>query len=220
MTRPPARPPSAPWPETDPLGGADGGPAPDPPRRRGAPREVLLGGLLLLAILAISGWQWQVQQDQFAAQYAQAQAAARRADWPTSLLALLRLRHGAAHYRDSDALAAQAVAQLTTQALSGTLALRPAANPPGLYHYGAAGWQWLAGSTPSSRVLAFCPDGDVLVRTPDRSPGGHRLVRNSPDGTLRVVLALAEAARLQWPPSALDLARPDVFALTKSTRFQ
>ncbi|HMA36408.1 MAG TPA: hypothetical protein VKY74_18270 [Chloroflexia bacterium] len=144
-------------------------------------------------------------------QYALATAAAARGDWPAVLQAVQHLRRVVPDYRDSARLARQALGPVYAAALSGTVALRTAASPPGLYSY-RGGWHWLPASDIRSQVLATCTNGDLLYDVPDpagppagaplpgpgafdprNGPGrllGRHLRVSHPDGILRASLAL------------------------------
>lgn len=100
-------------------------------------------------------------------QYAAAQAALRAADYLGALAALRAVEGVQPGYRDTAALVEQARAPLLRAVLTGTVALRPGATPPGLYRYGAAGWEWLAGSDTASRVLGTGGPGYVLYDGPN-----------------------------------------------------
>ncbi|HEX6606673.1 MAG TPA: hypothetical protein VF276_07125, partial [Chloroflexia bacterium] len=134
------------------------------------------------------------------AQYAVATDAARHDNWLLALLAIRKVAAIQPQYRDTPALQRQAETQAYTAALSGTIALRPQATPPGLYSYTADGWRFLAGSDGGSRVRGTCADGGMLFDTPRtgraRGPGpgitsslilpagaGRDLRRAAPDGT-------------------------------------
>jgi hypothetical protein len=99
-------------------------------------------------------------------QYQLATAARAQGRSPAALAAIRRVLAIAPTYRDSAQLGAALQAEVYTAALSGAIALRPQATPPGLYAYGSQGWQALAGSDPQSRVFAVCPDGAVLFDVP------------------------------------------------------
>jgi hypothetical protein len=136
----------------------------------------------------------------------EAQAQGRPLD---ALAAIRRVLAVAPTYRDSAQVGAALQAEVYTAALSGTIALRPRATPPGLYAYGSQGWLPLAGSDTQSRVFAVCPDGAVLFDVPGGAtvplplpppqvyPGaassslrGRRLVVAVPGAPPRAALAL------------------------------
>lgn len=149
-------------------------------------------------------------------QYALALAAERAGDWGGLAAAVAPLRDLAPHYGDAPRLLDEVESHVYLPALSGTVALRPAASPPGLYTYGAARWQWLTGSDAASRLVGECAGGNLLYdgpvageRQPQRptpAPGspytlehdmtGRQLLVASPSGhvrtTLRGRIALAE----------------------------
>src|SRR5690349_5852839 len=99
-------------------------------------------------------------------QYALATDAAGRADWVAVLQALQPLQLVAPDYRDVAALQSRALDQAATTALSGTVALRLQADPPGLFRFAAGGWRALPDSDAASRVRGRCPDGTVLYDVP------------------------------------------------------
>jgi hypothetical protein len=132
-------------------------------------------------------------------QYAVATDAAQHDNWLRALQAIRKVAAVQPQYRETPALQRQAETQAYTAALSGTIALRPQATPPGLYSYTADGWRFLAGSDSGSRVRGICGDGGVLFDTPrtgrTRGPGpsitgslmlpagaGRDLRRAAPDG--------------------------------------
>ncbi len=91
--------------------------------------------------------------------------------------ALLAARQAAAiapRYRDLPGLQQAAEQQVYADALSGTIALRTTAAPPGLYHYGAAGWEPITGSDAASQVRGLCTDGGVLFDGPGGGACGDR----------------------------------------------
>ena len=142
---------------------------PEPPGPAGnSHRREWLVGLALVVILAGVGlWQTAEQQARLAHYQAGARAAA-AGDW-----AAARAAYAAAQgYADAAQRADHASQmQVYAAALSGTVALRPAASPRGLYSFGAGGWQALGGSDLQSRVLARCPGGALLLDAPWGGPG-------------------------------------------------
>src|SRR5689334_19671826 len=95
-------------------------------------------------------------------QYAGAVTAAGQSDWVGALAALQPLQTISPHYRDVAALIDHALQAAATEALTGAVALRLQAEPPGLYRFGATDWQRLLDSDRESRVRASCPGGAVL----------------------------------------------------------
>jgi hypothetical protein len=110
--------------------------------------------------------------------YAAAQSALGAGDYLGALAAVEAVAQVQPGYRDTAALAEQARAPLLRAVLSGTVAQRPAAQPPGLYRYGAAGWEWLAGSDGASQVQATGAPGYVLYDgpNPDLPRAGARVL--------------------------------------------
>jgi hypothetical protein len=110
--------------------------------------------------------------------YAAAQSALGAGDYLGALAAVEAVAQVQPGYRDTAALAEQARAPLLRAVLSGTVAQRPAAQPPGLYRYGAAGWEWLAGSDAASQVQATGAPGYVLYDgpNPDLPRAGARVL--------------------------------------------
>src|SRR5438045_1451551 len=93
--------------------------------------ESFLGALLILALLVVVGWYWIDQQGK-QAQYRAGERAAAAGDWWSAHASYA----AATGYADADKRAAEADRMLMyTSALSGTVALRPSASPPGLYYY-------------------------------------------------------------------------------------
>jgi hypothetical protein len=118
--------------------------------------------------------------------------------------ALLAARQAAAiapRYRDLPGLQQAAEQQVYAAALSGTIALRATAAPPGLYHYGAAGWEPITGSDAASRVHGLCTDGGVLFDGPGTGASGDRTLYRGgwgPQVGLPVPLAPAMAGFSQY----------------------
>jgi hypothetical protein len=101
-------------------------------------------------------------------------------------------------YKDIDAVAAQAEDNVYTDALGGSVILRPQAHTPGLYYRGPTGWQYLRSSDKWSNVLSIPlnsagvkhlvydvpgPDWTAPVPTPtfNPSPYIYRIIEGSPD---------------------------------------
>jgi hypothetical protein len=102
--------------------------------------------------------------------YAAVQRGLATGDAADALLAARQAAAIAPRYRDLPRLQEEAAQQVYAAALSGTIALRPTASPPGLYHYGAAGWERISGSDAESRVRGICSDGTVLFDGPVLGP--------------------------------------------------
>jgi hypothetical protein len=141
------------------------------------------------------------------AAYAAVQNAFTRNDAAAALAPLALLRDLGPDYGDTAALQAWATGRAPAMALYGAVALRPDAQPPGLYRYGAAGWTPLAGSDGATAIRAYCPDGGFIYdgppppgarpappADPDRpylaDLAGRRLLVVGADGAPRATLAL------------------------------
>src|SRR5262245_11365229 len=80
--------------------------------------------------------------------YSEAVAAAGDERWPEALRAAQAVRDVQPGYRDTDQMGSEAERQVYRLALSGTIALRTEAAPPGLYYRTGDDWVWLEGSDP------------------------------------------------------------------------
>ena len=76
-------------------------------------------------------------------------------------------------YRDLPALEDTARQNVYSEALSGTVALRPTANPPGLYLRNANTWVYLQGSDRQSRVEEPMHNGHLVYDSRDASGSRH-----------------------------------------------
>ncbi|MGA7731071.1 MAG: hypothetical protein WCD37_07340 [Chloroflexia bacterium] len=70
------------------------------------------------------------------------------------------------NYLDIVAREESALENVYTLALSGTVAMRAGANPPGLYYRGADGWVWLDASDQYSHVFALDEEGQIVYDVP------------------------------------------------------
>jgi hypothetical protein len=116
-------------------------------------------------------------------------------------------------YKDSDQIETQATGQVYRDAVSGTVALRLDATPPGLYYYGENGWTWLPQSDAYSQVpsggsgsfsnhwLAYDVPGDGWMPGPTPTPS-YDATGGSPQLQGRRVMAV------QLP----DLSHPVIFS--------
>jgi hypothetical protein len=135
-----------------------------------------------------------------------------RQDWNALLAARDRLQKVVPDSADLPRYTQLIHDQLYMPALSGTVALRPKAQPPGWYTYHDGDWRWLHGSDPQSRIEAHCPGGGWLLDVPGspaesvpaspvptsaddyaRRMAGRRLAVVNADGSLRLTLAPAMA---------------------------
>lgn len=85
--------------------------------------------------------------------YQAANRAARDERWVEALKELQQVRNIQPAYLDVVPMYATLETQVYSNALKGAVALRSAAEPPGLYYRTDNGWVWLEGSDRSSRVL-------------------------------------------------------------------
>ncbi|MDQ2807147.1 MAG: hypothetical protein M3Z04_09595 [Chloroflexota bacterium] len=158
--------------------------------------------------------------------YATASRAFAQQDWATLLPALRPLERLAPTYRDTPRFIQARETEVYTPALSGTVALRPTVQPPGLYTY-RSGWHWLTGSDTHSQITARCPNGDwvfdvalapsggqmpspaVPTAAPSDNPNitrlvGRRLALVTADGT---ALTLLDPALNDWDSGGCDTQR-------------
>ncbi|HVG00704.1 MAG TPA: hypothetical protein VND68_12765 [Chloroflexia bacterium] len=91
--------------------------------------------------------------------------------WVQALKELQEVRNIQPAYLDVVPMYATVETQVYSDALRGAVALRSAAEPPGLYYRTGSGWVWLEGSDRSSRVLGATYDSLAYdVPGPDRAP--------------------------------------------------
>ncbi len=113
--------------------------------------------------------------------YGVAQTALASANYPQAMIALQGVAALQVTYRDTVTLTRRVEGALLGGVLSDTVALRPTAQPPGLYRYAAGAWEWLAGSDPASQVLATGAPRYVLYDGPNpglpRATGTRVVVR-------------------------------------------
>ena len=101
--------------------------------------------------------------------YSLARDYARREKWANSLLSareVLRLEPGYQGAESITELQARAEANVYTDALSGTIALRTEADPPGLYYRAESGWVYLEGSDLYSRPLGVGSSDRLVYDVP------------------------------------------------------
>jgi hypothetical protein len=106
-------------------------------------------------------------------QYDAAVAAGNKGDWLGTLQAIRQVTDVQPGYKDSTRIEQRASEQVYRDAMSGTIALRPDANPPGLYLYGPDGWTWLPQSDQDSRVRSQSPNGWIVYDVPAGGTGEH-----------------------------------------------
>jgi hypothetical protein len=132
--------------------------------------------------------------------YAAAVAEAGRDDWLAALRDLRAVNAVQPGFRDSETRQARAVQVVYSGVLSGTIARRPAADPPGLYIYDAQGWVWLRGSDGASIVRGAGEGCVALYDAPAPEGGARALVVARPQPTGLVF------QRLRFTPD-FDVAR-------------
>lgn len=155
------------------------------------------------------------------AAYATATTAYTQQDWLTFLSALTQVRAVAPAYRDTPALTQAVPAAIARTALSGTVALRTTAQPPGWYTYTTEGWHWLVGSDPASHIQAHCPNGDWVLDVAQPVSVTRTMARLAPDGTLRQTLDFPYLGadlyncdgRQVWAMQFLNSAKTNVYPL-------
>lgn len=106
-------------------------------------------------------------------QYYVALATSGTGNWAATLKSIQQVTSIQPGYKDSAQIEAQASEQVYRDAVSGTIALRPNASPPGLYYYGQGGWKWLPRSDGLSQVRGESPNGSLVYDVPgkDWRPG-------------------------------------------------
>jgi hypothetical protein len=83
-------------------------------------------------------------------------------NWVAGLKTIRQVEDIQPGYKDSAQIERLVTGKVYQEALSGTVALRPDATPPGLYYYSPGGWAWLPNSDLYSRVQGS-GSGDWLV---------------------------------------------------------
>jgi len=99
-------------------------------------------------------------------QYDAAIAAEKLGDWPATLMAIQQVTRIESSYKDATQIQQKASNQVYSDALSGTIALRSSANPPGLSYYGMSGWTWLPKSDRRSQVRSQSANGWIVYDIP------------------------------------------------------
>jgi hypothetical protein len=99
-------------------------------------------------------------------QYDAAVSAEKLGDWPATLMAIQQVTRIESTYKDAARIQQEASGQVYSDALSGTIALRTSANPPGLYYYTQGGWTWLPKSDQRSQVRSQSADGWIVYDIP------------------------------------------------------
>jgi hypothetical protein len=89
-------------------------------------------------------------------------------NWAACLKSIQQVTEIQSGYKDSLQIQAQASEHIYRDALSGTVALRPSASPPGLYFYGQNGWLRLPRSDSFSRIHGQNSQGALLYDVPGK----------------------------------------------------
>jgi len=141
-------------------------------------------------------------------QYDAAVAARNKSDWLATLNAIQQVTGIQPDYKDAAQIEQQADEHVYSDAMSGTIALRSDANPPGLYLYGPTGWTLLPQSDQDSRVRSQSPNGWIIYDVPiNVADSGHRSLAQDggPDPNPLSGRRLI-AMPLNSPPKATELA--------------
>jgi hypothetical protein len=114
--------------------------------------------------------------------YTSAQQHTDNHEWLESLADLRSIQQIQPSYLTVDAQEKAALQNVYTAALSGTVAMRPDAAPPGLYYYGSTGWTYLQDSDERSDL--YDTDGhNRLVYDVPGAPKGSAPLGSSPPNT-------------------------------------
>ncbi len=114
--------------------------------------------------------------------YTSAQQHTANHEWLESLADLRAVRQIQPDYLNSEAQEKTALQNVYTTSLSGTVALRPDATPPGLYYYGSAGWIYLQDSDERSAIIDTDDHGRLVYDVPG-APKGSAPLGSSPPNT-------------------------------------
>jgi hypothetical protein len=101
-----------------------------------------------------------------------------KGEWPAALEALQKVEPIQPDYKNVEDLQVQAKEHIYRDALLGTVAMRPGAEPPGLYYRTQDGWLWLQDSDKDSAVQSWGSGSVVVYDVP-----GEDWVAPSPGAT-------------------------------------
>jgi hypothetical protein len=153
-------------------------------------------------------------------QYQVALASRDAGNWAACLKSIKQVNEIQFGYKDALQIQARADEHVYNDALSGTVALRPGAYPPGLYYYGQNGWSYLPRSDAFSRVLGQNSNGSLLYDvpgqgwTPPSVPAPTQNIAGSPNLSGRRLM-LAPLSKLnQAKELTLDPSLYNIFQLT------
>ena len=91
---------------------------------------------------------------------------AQEGDWAAALRAVQAVHAIDPHYGDVGSLGAEANLHVYQEALQGAVAMRPQAQPPGLYYRTEESWVWLEGSDQWSSVRSLLSSGVIVYDVP------------------------------------------------------
>lgn len=115
--------------------------------------------------------------------YAVALLAGSMGQWAVSLQAAQAVHGIQPGFRDAEQLVQTAENEVYREALSGTVALRTRASPPGLYLHTADNWLWLKGSDENSKVWGFGAPSHILYDV--RGPNWNGITPRNNQGDIR-----------------------------------
>lgn len=91
---------------------------------------------------------------------------AAKGEWAAALQDIRAVEKIEPSYKQTEEIERTALQNVYTDALSGTVALRANANPPGLYYRAADDWLWLEGSDKDSVVFSYRLGGKIVYDAP------------------------------------------------------
>ncbi len=98
--------------------------------------------------------------------YSAAATAVQSGRWAEALTSARAVQSIEPSFKNAASMEATALPMIYTQALSGTVAMRESAEPPGLYYRDADQWVWLRGSDKYSTLLGYGPADRLLYDVP------------------------------------------------------
>ncbi|MEP6775166.1 MAG: hypothetical protein ABJA50_06170 [Chloroflexota bacterium] len=98
---------------------------------------------------------------------------AQEGDWAAALRAVQAVHAIDPHYGDVGSLGVEANLHVYQEALQGAVAMRPQAQPPGLYYRTGETWVWLEGSDQWSSVRSLLSSGVIVYDVPAENRVGH-----------------------------------------------
>lgn len=131
--------------------------------------------------------------------------------WLESLADLRALRQIQPSYLNSEAQEKAALQNVYTTSLSGTVALRPDANPPGLYYYGSSGWTYLQDSDDRSAIVDTDDHGRLVYDVPG-APKGSAPLGSSPPNTRAAITNIRYYRVAQLTDNGLTYSHLDLDA--------